>query len=292
MVNLLIALTVNKTEELAKVANTIRLEKTVEQIDHLESLVKQTLGKNPTAYLGNRYQIFFQLKNALGKESDASPWKICVKPFSREEQRKRNAMGRKIVSYHTTSVMKDRNYSIYVYDDRLGKPTVKLPFKMPSGVVRETLAYLRDKKFHELKKNQQILEREMNSYMDTDKIEHFKKNSTVSMNRVMDNLSASKLPSIHEENRETLEKLERKIEEMEQKMNRKVDQSNQELVTLISKVMKSNLDDNYEKMKAEFATKEEMDRSHQGLLKLVKTSLDDKMETILATWRDATTTNL
>ena len=78
---------------------------------------------------------------------------------------------------------------------------------------------------------------------------------------------------------------------MEQKMNRKVDQSNQELVTLMSKVMKS-LDDNYEKMKAEFATKEEMDRSHQGLLKLVKTSLDDKMDTILATWRDATTTNL
>ena len=291
MVNLLIALTVNKTEELAKVANTIRLEKTVEQIDHLESLVKQTLSKNRLTYLGNRNQIFFQLKKALGTESDASPWKICVKPFSREEQRKRNAMGRKIVSYHTTSVMKDRNYSIYVYDDRLGKPTVKLPFKMPSGVVRETLAYLRDKKFHELKKNQQILEREMNSYMDTDKIEHFKKNSIVSMNRVMDNLSTSKLPSIHEENRETLEKLERKIEEMEQKMNRKVDQSNQELVTLMSKVMKS-LDDNYEKLKAEFATKEEMDRSHQGLLKLVKTSLDDKMDTILATWRDATTTNL
>ena len=303
MVNLLIALTVNKTEELAKVANTIRLEKTVEQIDHLESLVKQTLGKNPTAYLGNRYQIFFQLKNALGKESDASPWKICVKPFSREEQRKRNAMGRKIVSYHTTSVIKDRNYSIYVYDDRLSKPTVKLPFKMPSGVVRETLSYLRDKKFHELKKNQQILEREMNTYMDTDKIEHFRKNSIVSMSRVMDNLSASRLPSIHEENKETLEKLERKIEEtkcefvgnisqIEQKINRKMDQSNQELITLMSNVIQSSLDEKLEKLKTEFTTKEEMDRSHQGLLKLVKTSLDDKMDTILATWRDATTTNL
>ena len=117
---------------------------------------------------------------------------------------------------------------------------------MPSGVVRETLSYLRDKKFHELKKNQQILEREMNSYMDTDKIEHFKKNSTVSMNRGMDNLSASKLPSIHEENSRTLEKVEKTMDEMEGKfstmMNRKIDQSNQEMVKLVSTIMNLNFE--------------------------------------------------
>ena len=47
------------------------------------------------------------------------------------------------------------------------------------GVVRETLAYLKDKKLHALKKNQQILEREIRTYMDSDKMEDFftKKNS-------------------------------------------------------------------------------------------------------------------
>ena len=335
MVNLLIALTVNKTEELAKLANTIRLEKTVEQIDHLESLVKQTLVRKQTGNLGNRNQIFFQLKKALGVESKASPWKICVKPFSREEQKKKNAMGRKIVSYHTsinpTSVIKDRNYSIYVYDDRLSKYTVKLPFTMPSGVVRETLAYLRHKKFNEIKKNQQILEREMTSYMDTDKTEHFRKNSIVSMRRVMDNLSASRLPSIHEENRETLEKLEKKIEEtksefmkmmskisrMEQSMKQKADQSNQELIQLMSTIMSSSLNEKLQ----EFSTKSmaqlnkkvddfnqdliklvstiledkvrEMEiESNQALAQMVKTSLDEKMDTILATLQEATTTHL
>ena len=71
-----------------------------------------------------------------------------------------------------------------------------------------------------------------------------------------------------------------------------MDQSNQELITLMSNVIQSSLDEKLEKLKTEFTTKEEMDRSHQALLKLVKTSLDDKMDTILATWQDATTTNL
>ena len=291
MYNLLIALTVNKTEELAKIANITRLEKIVDQIDNAEDLFKHTLGMNHK--ISRHNQIFFQLQKALG-ESDALGWKVCVIPFSREEQRKKNAMGRKIVSFHTgndtTSVTSVSDYSIYAYDDMLCKYTCKLPFKMPSGVVRETLAYLRDKKYQENKKNQKILEREMNSYIDTDKVIDHRKNSIVSMKRVMDNLSASKLPSIHEENSRTLEKVEKKMDEMEgnfsKMMNRKIDQSNQELVKLVGTMIHLNFEEKLKEFKTEFSTKEEkMDQSHQALL-----NLGDKMDTILATLQEATST--
>ena len=280
MYNLLIALTVNKTEELAKVANITRLEKTVDQIDNAENLFKQTLGINHK--ISKRNQISFQLQKALG-QSEALGWKVCVIPFSREEQRK------KMSRNDTTSVTSVSDYSLYAYDDMLCKYTCKLPFKMPSGVVRETLAYLRDKKYQENKKNQKILEREMNSYIDTDKVIDHRKNSIVSMKRVMDNLSASKLPSIHEENSRTLEKVEKKMDEMEGKfstmMNRKIDQSNQEMVKLVSTIMNLNFEEKLKEFKTEFATKEEIDQSHQALLKL-----GDKMDTILATLQEATST--
>ena len=280
MYNLLIALTVNKTEELAKVANITRLEKTVDQIDNAENLFKQTLGINHKISRTN--QVSFQLQKALG-QSEALGWKVCVIPFSREEQLKK-----KVRNDIVTSV---DDYSLYAYDDMLCKYTCKLPFKMPSGVVRETLAYLRNKKYQENKKNQKILEREMNSYIDTDKVIDHRKNSIVSMKRVMDNLSASKLPSIHEENSKTLEKVEKKIDELEgkfSKMNWTFNQSNQELVKLVSTIINLNLDEKLKEFKTEFATKEETDQSHQALLKL-----GDKMDTILATLQEATsTTNL
>ena len=111
------------------------------------------------------------------------------------------------------------------------------------------------------------------------------------MKRVMDNLSASKLPSIHEENSKTLEKVEKKIDELEgkfSKMNRTFNQSNQELVKLVSTMINLNFEEKLKDFKTEFATKEETDQSHQALLKL-----GDKMDTILATLQEATsTTNL
>ena len=282
MYNLLIALTVNKTEELAKVANITRLEKTVDQIDNAENLFQQTLGINHK--VSRRNQISFQLQKALGK-GEALGWKVCVIPFSREEQLKKK------VRNDTTSVTSVGDYSLYAYDDMLCKYTCKLPFKMPSCVVMESLAYLRDKKYQENKKNQKILEREMNSYVDTDKVIDHRKNSIVSMKRVMDNLSASKLPSIHEENSKTLEKVEKKIDELEgkfSKMNRTFNQSNQELVKLVSTMINLNFEEKLKDFKTEFATKEETDQSHQALLKL-----GDKMDTILATLQEATsTTNL
>ena len=255
MVNLLIALTVNKTEELAKVANIIRLEKTVKHIDHLETLFKLLTHK----------QIFVQLKQALGEESEASPWKICVKPFSREEQTKKNAL---VISHHT-NVIKDRNYSVYVYDDRLGTCTVKLPFKMPYGVVKETLDYLKDKKLHALKKNQQILEREINTYLDTDKMEIFKRNSPISMQKVVDNLSSSRLEPVLEETKGPLDCIEQKITNMESSLN----------YTLEDKLDKLN-----EKMDTH---KKETDQFHQALDKL-----NDKLDTILVALQEPFTTQL
>ena len=71
-------------------------------------------------------------------------------------------------------------------------------------------------------------------------------------------------------------------------MNRKIDQSNQEMVKLVSTIMNLNFEEKLKEFKTEFATKEEMDQSHQALLKL-----GDKMDTILASLQEATsTTNL
>ena len=75
---------------------------------------------------------------------------------------------------------------------------------------------LKDKKLHALKKNQQILGREIHTYMDSDKMEDFftKKNS-ISMQRVVDNLSTSRLEPVNEEmNKGPLETMEKKIEEL------------------------------------------------------------------------------
>ena len=89
-----------------------------------------------------------------------------------------------------------------------------------------------------------------------------------------------------------IDELEGKLESTVTKMNKKVDESNQELIKLVSTIINMNLEDKLKELKTEFSTKVEVGQSHQALAQMVKTSLDEKMDTILATLQEATTTHL
>ena len=217
MVNLLIGLTVNKTEELSKLADIVRLKKIVDQVHMAENFNSSKIVRRLKIFKEekNHGKIFYCLKKAFEHHPDASFWKVCILPHSREEQRKKNSMGRKFSNYHhltNESVIKDRNYTIYAFDDRLNKPTVKLPFRMPFGVVRATLALLKNRKAEETKKYRNLLEREISTYMDLKEIEDFRRSTDL---RTEDNRSyVAKVNAFHS----TMEKMSEKLSSIEEKL--------------------------------------------------------------------------
>ena len=226
MVNLLIGLTVNKTEELSKLADIVRLEKIVDQVHMAENFNSSKIMRRfhfcPKEEQ-NHGKIFYCLKKALQHNPDASFWKVCILPHSREEQSKKNSMGRKILSFHhqtsnfeSNSVIKDRNYTIYAFDDRLNKHTVKLPFRMPYRVVRATLALLKNRKAEENKKYRNLLEREISTYMDLKEIEDFRRSQSSDLRTENRNEKSfvAKVNAIHS----TMEQMSQKLSLIEEKL--------------------------------------------------------------------------
>ena len=222
MVNLLIGLTVNKTEELSKLADIVRLEKIVDQVHMAENFSQSKIVRKFACFKKekNYGKISHCLKKALENEA-ISFWKVCILPHSREEQSKKNSIGRKILNLNqaskieSNSVIKDRNYTIYAFDDRLNKHTVKLPFKMPYGVVRATLALLKERKSEETKKYRHLLEREISSYMDLKEIEDFRRNYTLSETNKKGNSYVNVIHSQIQQISEKLTLMDKKLQTLE-----------------------------------------------------------------------------
>ena len=98
--NLLIGLTVSKTEELFKRAGVIRLEKTVNQIIGLDRVFEKNWLK--FIFVSRRMKLFSYLNSLLMKtiksgEKLPSPWKICVMPNSTKQA---NSKGRRVLDFH------------------------------------------------------------------------------------------------------------------------------------------------------------------------------------------------
>ena len=118
--NLLIGLTVSKTDELFKEAGTVRLEKTANLVAHIETIF-------PLFWLKklNKEGKLFQLLASKQKSHQSSPWKICVLPHSQQQLKKNSKAGRQFLDIKenlqsTSSSSFDAGYNVYVYDDDEG----------------------------------------------------------------------------------------------------------------------------------------------------------------------------
>jgi hypothetical protein len=154
--NLLIGLTVSKTDELFKQAGIHRLQKTATQITAVESVIgteswQQCLICHIFPYFSKRTKIFAYFLSILTEDNEnsecseriPSPWKICVMPHS-----KRYSKGRKVLdaSSSTSSFSFKGHYPVYLYNDVEGSIKEKLKFTLPPWVILHSLCLLEEKK--------------------------------------------------------------------------------------------------------------------------------------------------
>ena len=154
--NLLIGLTVSKTDELFKQAGIHRLQKTANQINAIESVIgteswQQCFICHIFPYFSKRTKIFSYFLSILTEDNQSSefsegvpsPWKICVMPHS-----KRYSKGRKIInaSSGTSSFSFKGHYPVYLYNDVEGLIKEKLKFTLPSWVILHSLCLLEQQK--------------------------------------------------------------------------------------------------------------------------------------------------
>ena len=115
--NLLIGLTVSKTEELFKVAQSVKLEKLVRHVHEVS----------------RRFR-FFAHKSSLKPILTKGNWKVCVLPNNSDQLLK---------------AQDDFNYSfakdfpVYLYDDQIASVGEKLNFTLPASVVASTIGILK-----------------------------------------------------------------------------------------------------------------------------------------------------
>ena len=104
--NLLIGLTVSKTEDLFKRAGVMRLEKTVNQIIGLDHVIEKKWLK--FIFFTRRMKLFSYINSLLMKniksagDKHPSPWKICVMPNSTKEA---NTKGRRVLDLHRQGLL-------------------------------------------------------------------------------------------------------------------------------------------------------------------------------------------
>ena len=163
--NLLIGLTVSKTEEMFKSAGILKLQKTVELIIAVENMLGHAKDSNSSkgkGYFMTRFRkqirLFLYLKKMLHSEGNEtefskgdeqpSPWKISVMPHS-SEQMISNGKGRAFLanpSFDSSSTTFDRGYISYLYDDLQMRSLKRLPFTIPAWIVGHALGILQDRK--------------------------------------------------------------------------------------------------------------------------------------------------
>lgn len=117
--NLLIGLTVSRTEELFQRAELIRQENIVKQICLRKMFKETSLWMFHTSLFSFLNSFCSDQENQLPKSSEASIiWKVCVMPNSKKEK------GRQVLKDHG-NIERNRNsvsifgehYSVYLYDD-------------------------------------------------------------------------------------------------------------------------------------------------------------------------------
>ncbi len=179
--NLLVGLTVSKTEELFKEAGVIRLEKTVLQVNQVEKVFLNPKAsviswlpnwccglKELFKHLIRSSRMFASFEVLLpsnkGKNFNdsgstkqdssedsrrASPWKLSVRPFGREQNRNKPPTGRIFdirASLDTSASSFEKDYKVNVYDDVILDMGPRLSCKLPPWVVDKTLKLLVDRK--------------------------------------------------------------------------------------------------------------------------------------------------
>lgn len=154
--NLLIGLTVSKTEQLFKVAGVLRLKKTVEQICNIDKLLQNDKTLKFWKFVYPRTKLLSYFSKMLDKDKQrrtdhnegiASPWKVCVMPHS-PEQVKSNSKAREFLSqasFDSSTLSFEQSYYVYLYDDFQGCPRGKLPFEIPAWIIAHTLTMLNEK---------------------------------------------------------------------------------------------------------------------------------------------------
>ena len=142
IMNLLLGLTVSKTEELFKTAGLIRLEKTAKQISIIEDAFvhKPTIVQFLPSLIGDAIKestsIFAELIEL--QPNFERTFKVCVRPYKHKVKRK----GEKKSWLYTQNNTADDNLKIYFYDDfkgGIGRPT---GHKIPQWIVGNTQALL------------------------------------------------------------------------------------------------------------------------------------------------------
>lgn len=150
MANLLIGLTVSKTDELFKKAGIVKLQKTVNQIISIDCALGTDIMQKCMPNIGKRLKIFTYLHSLFNKnvEKIPSPWKISVMPHSRRSSGRKVMMGK-----NASAVSFDKPYPVYLYNDVECSRKEKLKFKLPSWIILHTLHLLEKQKNNENEEN-------------------------------------------------------------------------------------------------------------------------------------------
>ena len=165
--NLLIGLTVNKTELLFKKAGVVRLETMVHQVHGIGKFFQAKSERSFWRVLAQKTKLFDVLnflvtKGENTKSEQPSPWKVCVMPHS-IDQIQMNSKGSQFLdaqrNLDTNSTTFDKSYFVYLYDDLHGCVKEKLPFTIPWWVIAHTLSILHDQKLKNDNQNAQEMEK-------------------------------------------------------------------------------------------------------------------------------------
>ena len=154
--NLIVGLTVNKTEELFREAGVIRLEKTVLQIRGLEDIIvkKPSMadylpGKWVQPYK-ERTQLFEYLESVAEESGVAGecPTKVCIRPY---EQRKRRGVlffKEKDIKGGVSNMgalYEDGIFPLYLYNEKKMSKGSKVDINIPGWIVRNTIEAIRSR---------------------------------------------------------------------------------------------------------------------------------------------------
>ena len=134
--NLLVGLTVSKTEELFKIAGIYRLGKTVHQI----SSASQLFGRNSAFFKRRKTTQLFTFLKAKGGN-----WKICVMPHSLEQMKIDSKARQFLKGADSSSTSFENAFKTYLYDDLQGRGK-ELAFNIPAWVIAHTLTMLKNQK--------------------------------------------------------------------------------------------------------------------------------------------------
>ena len=155
--NLLIGLTVNRTDEVEKASVGLRLERTVLQVISIEDFLldkmakSRLLPKNLKNWLINMTQIFSYLDLVRGSSSEENPkkgssgYKICLRPYetvkeSWSEYKKLDFLG-------ISALLNWHGHLVYLYNEKYGSVGNRLKrLALPESIVARSLKLVEERR--------------------------------------------------------------------------------------------------------------------------------------------------